>query len=253
MTVGDTAPGTCPYRVERVAMRHRWDQLTFLHWQYEPKHVQALLPPGLTVDTFEGSAWVGLVPFLMEVRSEGGRVLEWPFRFPETNVRTYVRDPEGETGVWFFSLDATRFAAVPSARSTYRVPYFWSEMSLARNGDRMSYALRRRWPGPHNVTSRVSVDIGEPYLPGELSSFDHYLTARWIVYGSWGGKVLKAYAYHDPWPLHRATARCADGLVAAAGLPSPEGPPIVHWSPGVDVLIGYPRRLQGPPYPTEGA
>lgn len=81
--------GSCPFTVERVMMRHRWDQLTFLHWSFEPEVVQRLLPKRLVVDTYNGAAWVGLVPFLMEVRSKRGNALDWPFRFPETNVRTY--------------------------------------------------------------------------------------------------------------------------------------------------------------------
>lgn len=238
-----TISGVCPYTIDRVVMRHRWDQLTFLHWSYEPELIQRLLPKGLVVDTYDGAAWVGLVPFLMEVRSRRDRVLDWPFRFPETNVRTYVRDSEGETGVWFLSLDSARWGAVPSARSTYRVPYFWSKMSVTRTGDTMDYDLRRRWPGSR-ATSNVRVRIGDPHRDDEVTSFDHYLTARWIVYGSWGGTVLKAYAAHAPWGLHRASAEVNDGLVAASGLPAPKGQPIVHWSPGVDVEIGPPHRLR---------
>jgi len=111
-------------------------------------------------------------------------------------------------------------------------------------GNRMIYELRRRWRKPRGVRSQISVEIGEPYREKELTEFDHYLTARWIVYGSWGGSILNAYAEHEPWPLHRATATFTDGLGAAAGLPAPEGSVVLHWSPGVDVLIGYPRRVR---------
>jgi hypothetical protein len=234
----------CPHQIERVAMRHRWDQLTFLHWNYDPESVQSLLPPGLTAEPYEGRAWVGLVPFLMEVRSERGRALRWPFRFPETNVRTYVTGPGGEPGVWFFSLDAIRLGAVPTARGTYRVRYFWSDMDVKRSGTTMEYSSRRRWPGPCGAGSRVVVEIGDEYRPEELSPFDHYLTARWTMFGTWGRQLLMARAQHPPWQLHRATAEWSDDLVAAAGLPAPEGDPIVHWSPGVDVLIGYPHRVR---------
>jgi uncharacterized protein YqjF (DUF2071 family) len=225
-------------------MRHRWDQLTFLHWSYDPEVVQSLLPPGLAVEPYEGRAWVGLVPFLMEVRSQRGRALRWPFRFPETNVRTYVTGPGGQPGVWFFSLDATRLGAVPTARGTYRVRYFWSDMAVTRSGSTMEYSSRRRWPGPRDACSRVVVEIGDEHRPEELSPFDHYLTARWTMFGTWGRRLLMAHAQHPPWPLHRATADWTGDLVAAAGLPAPEGDPIVHWSPGVDVLIGDPRRVR---------
>lgn len=115
----------CPHRVERASMSHRWDNLTFLHWPVAPQLVQALLPPGLEVETFEGSAWVGLVPFEMLVSLPSGGAAPWLCNFAETNVRTYVRGPDGSTGVWFLSLEASRLAAVVTARATYRLPYYW--------------------------------------------------------------------------------------------------------------------------------
>ena len=232
----------CPFEVEKVAMRHRWDQLTFLHWPFDPVAVQALLPPGLTVETYDGQAWVGLVPFVMEVRSAKGRLLPWPSRFSETNVRTYVTGPSGQSGVWFMSLDASRLGVVPAARATYRVRYFWSAMSVSRAGSSMVYSTRRRWPGGRGTSSRVAVEIGDRYRVEELTPFDHYLTAQWVMYGAWGKGLLMAYACHESWVLHRAEAVWDDELVAAAGLPQPTGAPIVHWSPGVDVRIGFPHR-----------
>jgi uncharacterized protein YqjF (DUF2071 family) len=97
-----------PYRVRRPVMHNRWDTLTFLHWPYPVDVVQALLPAGLRVEQFDGRAWVGLVPFFMQVRPPGVRWFVPPGRFPETNVRTYVHGPDGSTGVYFFSLEAAR-------------------------------------------------------------------------------------------------------------------------------------------------
>ncbi len=93
-------------------MGHRWDTLAFLHWRYEPEVVQALLPPGLRVEVRDGSAWVALVPFVLEVTRPDRPPVPWLSRFAETNVRTYVTADDGSTGVWFLSLDAARLAAV---------------------------------------------------------------------------------------------------------------------------------------------
>jgi hypothetical protein len=177
----------------------------------------------------------------MEVRLPRLGRIPWLFEFPETNVRTYVRGPSGDPGVWFFSLEAARLAAVVTARSTYRVPYFWSQMEVARDGQTMRYGSQRRWPHPGTVGSQVEIEIGDPYQPNELTNFDHYLTARWTLYGTWGRKLLMARAQHAPWPLHRArVVVLEDNLVQAAGLLPASDPPIVHWSPGVDVKVGYP-------------
>ncbi|MFN0026359.1 MAG: YqjF family protein [Acidimicrobiales bacterium] len=234
----------CPEQVDRLAMFHRWDLLTFLHWSYDPAVVQRLLPPGLSVETFEDRAWVGLVPFQMEVRAPRGPALPWISHFCETNVRTYVTASDGTRGVWFFSLDAARLAAVVTARTTYRLPYFWSEMSLSQAGSTMTYACRRRWPGARNVSSRVQIRIGERFGPDELTERDHYLTARWRLYSHQRRGLRAAIAFHEPWTLHRAeVVQLDDELFTAAGLPDPHGDPIVHWSPGVEVRIGLPHGV----------
>jgi uncharacterized protein YqjF (DUF2071 family) len=223
-------------------MRQRWERLTFLHWPFDPEVVQRLLPDSLRPDVFGGAAWVGLVPFFMRVSTAGGTRLPWVSNFCETNVRTYVRDREGRTGIWFLSLDAARLGAVGVARATYRLPYFWSSMRLAARDGETGYACRRLWPGPRGTASRIRVRAGEPYRPVELGDLDHFLTARWILFSVHGARQRFARACHPPWPLHRAQVRVLDDrLVPAAGLPPPPGEPLVHYSPGVEVSIGRPE------------
>jgi uncharacterized protein YqjF (DUF2071 family) len=236
------APGTCPFQVDQPVMTQRWAELTFLHWSFEPGEVQRLLPPGLTAETLDGRAWVGLVPFFMRVGTPGGRRVPWVSDFCETNVRTYVRDAAGRSGIWFFSLDAARFGAVAVARAGFRLPYFWSRMRLDHRGAQLRYQCRRRWPGPA-AASDVTVETGDVYQPGELTERDHFLTARWQLFSVSGDRRRYARAAHEPWPLRHAEAlSCDDQLITAAGLPAPDGPPLVHYSAGVDVRIGRPRK-----------
>ena len=51
--------------VQRPVMKQAWRNLAFLHWEIDPDLIQQTLPPGLTVDTFEGKAFIGIVPFYM--------------------------------------------------------------------------------------------------------------------------------------------------------------------------------------------
>jgi uncharacterized protein YqjF (DUF2071 family) len=234
----------CDTPVERAAMVHWWDELTFLHWSFEPEAVQRLLPAGLTVETFEDRAWVGLVPFFLRVGLPRVRSVPWFSRFAETNVRTYVTGPDGRRGIWFFSLDAARLGAVVVARATYRIPYFWTRLRIERDGTRITYRARRRWPGPRGASSLASIDVGPRFTAEELTERDHFLTARWALFSAPRSGLGYALAFHDPWPLHRATAlEVDDGLLRAAGLPQPEGAPLVHYSPSVEVRIGWPERV----------
>ena len=242
-TQSPDALGVCPFTVERPVMRQRWERLTFLHWRFPAADVQRLLPPGLEAETYDGAAWVGLVPFYMRVAAPGGQWLPWVSNFCETNVRTYVRDQAGRSGIWFFSLDAARLGAVVTARVTpYRLPYFWSSMRLGERGSEIAYLSRRRWPGSRPATSRLRIGIGTPIAPADVTPLEHFLTARWMLFSVTGDRSASARAWHQPWPLHRAQALVLeDHLITAAGLPAPEGEPLVHYSPGVDVAIGRPE------------
>lgn len=236
-------PPVCPWNIRRPPMRMTWSKLTMVHWRYPVEEVQALVPPGLTVETFNGSAWVGLVPFEMAVDVPFAPAMKRILHFPETNVRTYVRGRRGEPGVWFFSLEASSLPAVVTARAGYGVPYFWSSMDVNVTDDIARYRTnRRRWPGPAGARSYVEVEIGRPFEQDEIGDLDHFLTARWALYGQIGPLITYGKMHHEPWPLQHANlVRCNDELVAAAGLAPPTGAAVVHYSPGVNVRSGWPQ------------
>ncbi len=242
--VGGAVLATCPDPVRHPVMVQRWTDVVFLHWPFSAEVVQALLPPGVVVDTFEGSAWVGLVPFSMEgLGFPGIAPLPLIGSFPEVNVRTYVH-AAGRRGVWFFSLDIDRALPVAVARTTYHLPYCLARADHGRIADIVTSRVDRRWPsGPAAATSDISVRTGRPIDPTE--PFTHFLTARWgLVSASRRRRLWYAPVDHPVWPLHEAhPEHLDDTLVAAAGLPAPTGSPHVMWSPGVDVRIGRPRRL----------
>lgn len=238
-----------PESVNRPIMQMIWRTLTFLHWPYEPAWVQALLPAGLTVQTFDGRAWVGLVPFEMVVRWPGGPVLPWLSRFPETNVRTYVSGPDGAGGVWFLSLDAARLPAVAAARAGWGLPYYWNaQMSVVRRGDRVRYWSRRTWPWPaFRPAAYLDADIGvgAPIPAAEVGPFERYLTARFALWAHRRGRNFYSRAEHPPWTLRRAEVRTLDtSLLAAAGLGLPSGDPNVLFSDNVDVRVGRPAPAE---------
>jgi uncharacterized protein YqjF (DUF2071 family) len=225
-------------------MAMHWDQLTFLHWPYPTEVIAATLPPGLEVDTFEGQAWVSLVPFSMRVTVPGLGAPRWPCRFPETNVRTYVRAADGTRGIWFYSLDADRLSAVCAARAAYGLPYMRADMKVTADGDALAYECRRQRPHAP-ATSSVGVRVGAQIAARDLTDRDHFLSARWRLYSRWGGRVIVARALHEPWPLHTAElVELDDSLVVADGLPAPHGDPIVQFAPTVSVRVSRPSVLR---------
>lgn len=238
---------TCPAPLRRAWLRNRWDDLAFVHWAYEPDHVQALLPAGLRVDTFDDgsgpSAWVSLVPFRM--RRAGPSFLPplpWISTFAETNVRTYVVDSAGNRAVWFLSLDAARLPVVAFARWTIGFPYVWSTMSIERSGDRWTYETTgRRWPRSPAARTRLVVEAGDLIEPTRL---DEFLTARWGTVARWRGQLRHHPVDHPAWTLRSATIiDLDDTAVAAAGLTTPRGEPVVRVAESVDARFGPPVRV----------
>ena len=232
-----------PFAIRRPWLRNRWDDLTFVHWRYPAGEVQALLPGGLEVDTFDGDAWVSLVPFRM--RRAGPTFLPplpWLSSFAETNVRTYVVDSAGNRAVWFLSLDATRLPVVAFARWTIGFPYVWSSMSIERSGRRVTYTTaRRRWPSRPAATTRLVIDVGATIEPTDL---DVFLTARWGTVAMSRGRLRHHPVDHPPWVLHEASIiELDDSAVEAAGLSAPSGVPLVRAAEPLDARFARPVRV----------
>lgn len=234
--------------VDRPVMSMRWRDVSYLHWDVDPDSVAERLPDGLEPDLLEGRAYVGLVPFVMDgIRIGAGGPRLPTSRFPETNVRTYVVGPDGGRGVYFHSLDIDRLAPTFVARTTYRLPYCYAEMSVTANQQEIAYAARRRWPGPRGAISRVTLEVGEHLADRDRSVLDGFVSARFALYESTpGGGLLRADISHEPWPLRKARiVSLDDEFVAAAGyrLDGPGPSHVVHGG-SVDVRVGRPRRLR---------
>ncbi len=227
--VGTESPEPEPLR--RVVMRQTWRRLTFLHWPFRPELIRPFIPTALTLDTFDGSAWLGLVPFEIY----GTPLLPY---FPETNLRTYVTGPDGSRGVWFFSLDAASPAAVIGARIGYHLPYFWSDMRVTANDATIHYQSRRHWPHASAATN-ILIQPGPAYGSDELAPRDQFLTARFRLYAISRGRLACAQIEHPPWPLAHATViQLRQTLTDSIHLAAPSGTPLAHYSSEVSVKIG---------------
>jgi len=223
---------SAPHPLGRIAMRQTWRRLTFLHWPYAPDLIRPLIPPSLELDTFDGAAWIGLVPF--EIYGTPGIP-----HFPETNLRTYVIGPDGSRAVWFFSLDAARLAAVLGARAGYHLPYFWARMSVTSQRGTIHYRSRRHWSHDGRVMTDIVIQPGPLYTAEELTPRDHFLTARFRLYTLSRGRLRSAQIEHPPWPLARASViELRQTLTDALGLPRPAGAPLALYSAEVAVKIG---------------
>ncbi len=224
-------------------MRMTWSELLFAHWPFDPALVAAKLPPGLQLDTFDGRAWVGVVPFQMSgVRLSGMPSLGWGERFPELNLRTYAT-LNGKPGVWFFSLDAASPLAVAGARAWFNLPYFTARMSCADSGGWVSYSSTRNHSGAPAAEVVARYRATSAPRRAKAGSLEAFLTDRYCLYTlDHGGNLTRGEIDHEPWPLQDAEAqfdRCT--LAQASGLTLPNCDPILHFVKSIDVVAWEPR------------
>jgi uncharacterized protein YqjF (DUF2071 family) len=225
-----------------VVMYQNWNDLTFLHWPVPIDALRPLIPDALTIDRFDGQAFVGLVPFRMSgVRPRGLPALPGLSEFPETNVRTYVYDANGTPGVWFFSLDAANAIAVELARRWFHLPYFRARMSVdARPEGRITYQSERVDPRGRPAQSALRVRPVGSLRTASPASLEFFLLERYVLFTRDGqGRLKEGRVQHPPYTYQNAMLEnLEETQLQAQGITRPEEAPLVHYSPGVRVRIG---------------
>ena len=236
-----------PYELPagRWRMAQRWNDLLFAHWPIAVDAMARLLPAGLEVDSFDGWAWVGVVPFWMDqvrTRAVGERCVTVPStgEFCELNLRTYARSRvTGLRGVYFFSLDAASALAVMGARTLFHLPYFLASMSREATQDgTIEYRSRRLLAG-RGVRFEASYrGLGELVGPSADDTLEYFLTERYCLFAPQGGKLLVGHIHHLPWPLEPAAAEIrVNELPAAHGIALPDRAPVLHFVRELQVYI----------------
>ncbi|HLT18953.1 MAG TPA: DUF2071 domain-containing protein [Thermomicrobiales bacterium] len=229
-------------------MGQRWHDLLFAHWRFEPEEIQALLPPSLTVDTFDGFAWLAVVPFVMaDVRLRGFAPIPRLSGFLELNVRTYVRSGD-LAGVYFFSLDAERWLAVRVARYGAALPYFDARMALRRRADWIGYRSRRTHRGAPAAELHAYYRPTGPVEFPRPGSLEYFLTERYrLLAARKDGTLVNIEIHHPPWPLQPAQCHIERNTMADwLGLQLDRPPDHLRFARFQDVQTWWPRPVEPP-------
>ena len=228
----------------RVLLRQTWANIVWCHWPVSIQEVQSLLPKGLSPDLYDGQAWVGLVPFSMvNLRLPGpwGFLTRWSrsANFGEVNVRTYVRGPDGERGVWFFTLDADSWLGVTTANALLGLPYRVAKTSFTQTDSSRRWTSTRRSDRAQSVLEvEVDSEPARPAAPG----LERFLFERYALYSLWHGLILRGELSHRQWRVKPAELLAMNTeIVAAAGL-TVSGAPHLFIGESVEVSI-HPVRV----------
>ena len=225
-------------------MKQVWHDLLFMHWPIAIEQLRPLIPAELEIESYDGSAWVGVVPFHMSrIRGRWMPPIPGTSAFPELNVRTYVR-AGGKPGVWFFSLDAANSLAVSAARRFYRLPYFRARMGAKRkpNGE-IEYNSHRTHRGAPGADFRGRYrPLSEPFR-AKQGSLEYFLAERYCLYAAARGHIFRGEIDHPPWLLQLAEAEVEVNTMAAASeITLPASKPLLHFVRRQEVRV-WPIRI----------
>ena len=223
----------------------RWLEMTwrdglFAHWAVDPAVVADTLPDGLRVDTYDGDAYLGVVPFVMaDIRPRGAPI---GLSFPELNLRTYVEGPNGP-GVYFYNLDAADRLGVAVARRLFALPYYTARMDVSRTDGAVRFSSERTHRGAPTATFDTTYEpSGDPFTP-EPGSLAAFLVENYRFYAH-GNRLYCGEIGHDPWTIRPADVEIrTNTLFEANGFDRPEGDPIVHAADPIDVTADRIRRV----------
>ncbi|HKV49421.1 MAG TPA: DUF2071 domain-containing protein [Candidatus Acidoferrales bacterium] len=220
-------------------MTQKWHGLLFMHWRVDPNLIRRLIPAGLELDVYDGSAWVGVVPFRMSgVRPRCTPPIPGVSALPELNVRTYVTR-DHKPGVWFFSLDAGSALAVAAARRFFYLPYFRAQFSISTASDgTIDYRSRRTHRNAPAAELRMSYKPTGEVFHAQPGTIEYFLTERYCLYAFDGARIFRCEINHAPWPLQPAEAQIkVNTMAAASAILLPNEKPLLHFARYQDVKI----------------
>ncbi|HTB15926.1 MAG TPA: DUF2071 domain-containing protein [Bryobacteraceae bacterium] len=220
-------------------MAQTWRDLLFAHWRVPPADLGRVVPLPLELDLWEGSAWIGVVPFRMDrIRPRGMFAVPGISATPEINVRTYVKFG-GKRGVYFLSLHASNRAAVKVARRFFHLPYHPAKMNVRSQEDMVHYESAgelAQFRGSYRPTGEVA--------PGQPGTLEYWLTERYCFYAlDPQGRVIRGEVDHPRWPLQPAEASIeTNTMTEPFGIDLPDEPPLLHFSRTLDVILWMPEQ-----------
>ena len=191
----------------KCIMKQEWQNLLFLHWSIPVKTIRHLIPEELEIDTYDNSAWIGIIPFQM-------RNLRPSFLFPipsisnftEVNLRTYVKDKYNRKGVWFFSLDTHNSFGNWVAQTFFHLNYRFAQTEFLNTQTQLN-TCKFSFPETQYPEQTLSWEHSEhTFMPSKSpESLEFFLTERYRLfsYNNKRNSLLTGTLSHDSYKLNR--------------------------------------------------
>jgi uncharacterized protein len=230
--------------IRRPFLTARWSNLAILTYEVPPALVAPHLPVGLELDGREGSAFASLVAFDFQDTRVWG--VGWPGfrRFPEINLRFYVRRGN-RRGVVFIREFVPLSLVSWLARAIYNEPYLVAPIESGVTGEAPEIVTvrRLRWRGRSHV---IEVTGRKPPVKPRDDSEEHFFAEhQWGFGRDRRGRTLVYEVRHPPWDIYPVRSWSLDFDWAkvygpAWGFLSAEKPASIVLAAGSPVSV-YPR------------
>lgn len=246
MLLNDIIHRPYPLPSKNWIMRQTWKNVLFLHWPIPLEKLRPHIPTSLQIDTYKGTAWLGIILFVLEgIYPFGLSSISLTPKFPEINVRTYVTY-NGKPGIYFLSIDVDNWASLKIAKHWYHLPYHSAHISFQKEGESFHcHSVRRENRNDPLSFHCKYASVSDVYAPKE-GTLDHWLTERYCFYSSNNGvSIYCGEIHHQPWPLQKAKIELVNHtLFTPFHFDLPEEKPVIHFSPGVDSLMWNIKKIR---------
>lgn len=213
----------------------------FCHWPVPADTLTRSVPDWLTVETAAGSAWVTVIHTTITGISAFGVDLSRPAE--AVIVRTYVRGPRGQRGLYVFALVPGEPIAATTATPLLRLPIRQGTPTRDSTGDR-TRTKRTLDMGANRVFAfQYDGSTTEP-APAPPDSLAAFLVERhrYFTTGPLGSRGVGNVG-HDPWNIAPIDATVSGRLLPTLGLPGPIDEPLCQFSSGLELHVGPPKPL----------
>lgn len=236
-----------PFQKPGWIMTQTWEHLLFIHWAVSPDVLRSLIPNELEIDTYDGMAWIGILPFLLTgVRIRRMPTVPFTSTFPEINVRTYVKTKQ-KSGIYFLSLDASNPLVTGIAKRWYRLPYFLADMQFTRTKEGIAFASQRVRAKEEPVIFSGSYQPIRQPIQAKHGTLEHWLTERYTLFCqcSSSRRIFFADVYHEPWALQQVDARIRENtMTTGLSIPLGEQPDVMFYARGVQSYVWPITKLE---------
>ena len=204
-----------------------WNNAIFLHFQVDIEELKKLVPKQLEIDTFEGKAYISIVPFTMgKIRQRNFPAFPPISNFHEINIRTYVKY-KNKTGVYFLSIEGAKRSSCFVAKSLSELPYRYSKMERSNT----AYSSK-------NVEFKDSLSF--KYKIGPLSKskshLELWLTEKYALFQDTKDSINQFEIHHLEWKTHQIEIQDLKLNYARFNKLIRSNPTLVQYSPGVQVI-----------------